>query len=608
MEAHLVDLLLRDSPAPMVILDKDLKILNYSEEWLNSHGLIDEKLIGKSVVELGDSIPESLQEIMQECLLGKQSGNSGAKFILPNGTVTWLSWKINPWRNAEKEIIGLVMFHENVTDRKRKEELLMKAKAVARIGGWEVDLQSNEVYWTEITKEIHEMPEDYVPNLEEGINFYKAGEHREKISLLVSEAIQNGTPWDTELIIVTRTQKELWVRAKGEAEMVDGKCVRLFGTFQDIDKRKRADIRFKEVSQRLSIATNAAGVGIWEYNIPDNHLIWDDNMYKLYGVRRADFSEDYEAWESAVHPEDKERSQQEVAMAITGDKEFDTEFRVVWPDGKVHTIKAEAIVQRDTQGTPLKMIGINWDISPIRHAERQLKQLLRTTKEQNEGLTNFAHIVSHNLRSHATNISMLTDYLIHSEHDPNHGEMDRDDVHKMLGNAAESLNETVVHLNDVVQIRSDIREKIEKTTLFEALQRAVKNIGKLLDDVSAVHHIRVDEHLEILAVPAYLDSILLNLFTNSLKYAHPDRLPEIHISTLTTKENVILKFRDNGLGIDLERHGAKLFGMYKTFHNHKDAKGIGLFITKNQIEAMGGRIEVDSAVGQWTEFSLYFKH
>ncbi|MFS4445904.1 PAS domain-containing protein [Maribacter sp. 2307UL18-2] len=608
METHLVDLLLKDSPAPMVILDKQMKILNYSEEWLKVHDIKEETLIGKSIAHLEQLIPKALQEIIQECLLGNQDRNSGAKFILPNGNITWLSWKINPWRNADNEIIGLIMFLENVTARKRKEELLMKAKSVARIGGWEVDLISNKVYWTDITKEIHEMPEDYVPSLEEGINFYKAGEHRDKISLLVSDAIQNGTSWDTELVIVTSSGKELWVRAKGEAEMVDGKCVRLVGTFQDINEQKKADIRFKEVSQRLSIATNAAGIGIWEYNIPDNTLIWDDNMYKLYGVRKEDFAGVYEAWESTIHPSDKERSQKEVALAIKGEKDFNTEFRVLWPNGKVHTIKAEAVVQRDAQGSPLKMIGINWDISPIRNAEVQLKKLLNATREQNEGLTNFAHIVSHNLRSHATNIAMLTDYLIKSEDDPNPEDMERDEIFKMLGNAAESLNETVVHLNDVVQIRSDIREKIEKIAIYPALQGALKNIGKLIEDQKAVHHIRVDENLKILAVPAYLDSILLNLFTNSLKYAHPERRCEIHVSTLTTRENVILKFRDNGLGIDLKRHGEKLFGMYKTFHNHKEAKGIGLFITKNQIEAMGGRIEVDSVVGEWTEFNLYFKH
>lgn len=585
-----------------------MKILNYSEEWLKVHDIKEETLIGKSIAHLEQLIPKALQEIIQECLLGNQDRNSGAKFILPNGNITWLSWKINPWRNADNEIIGLIMFLENVTARKRKEELLMKAKSVARIGGWEVDLISNKVYWTDITKEIHEMPEDYVPSLEEGINFYKAGEHRDKISLLVSDAIQNGTSWDTELVIVTSSGKELWVRAKGEAEMVDGKCVRLVGTFQDINEQKKADIRFKEVSQRLSIATNAAGIGIWEYNIPDNTLIWDDNMYKLYGVRKEDFAGVYEAWESTIHPSDKERSQKEVALAIKGEKDFNTEFRVLWPNGKVHTIKAEAVVQRDAQGSPLKMIGINWDISPIRNAEVQLKKLLNATREQNEGLTNFAHIVSHNLRSHATNIAMLTDYLIKSEDDPNPEDMERDEIFKMLGNAAESLNETVVHLNDVVQIRSDIREKIEKIAIYLALQGALKNIGKLIEDQKAVHHIRVDENLKILAVPAYLDSILLNLFTNSLKYAHPERRCEIHVSTLTTRENVILKFRDNGLGIDLKRHGEKLFGMYKTFHNHKEAKGIGLFITKNQIEAMGGRIEVDSVVGEWTEFNLYFKH
>ena len=106
--------------------------------------------------------------------------------------------------------------------------------------------------------------------------------------------------------------------------------------------------------------------------------------------------------------------------------------------------------------------------------------------------------------------------------------------------------------------------------------------------------------------PSYLESILLNFTTNAIKYSHPERLPEINY--VLTKENgkCILEIKDNGLGIDLSKYGEKLFGMYNTFHDNKNARGIGLFITKNQVESMGGTIEVESTKNLGTTFKIFF--
>ncbi|OCC28252.1 Histidine kinase [Leptospira interrogans serovar Canicola] len=103
-----------------------------------------------------------------------------------------------------------------------------------------------------------------------------------------------------------------------------------------------------------------------------------------------------------------------------------------------------------------------------------------------------------------------------------------------------------------------------------------------------------------------MESILLNFLTNAVKYRHPDRVPEITLNAERQENRLILSIKDNGLGIDMKKYGDKLFGMYKTFHNNKDAKGIGLFITKNQVEAMGGKIEVESRLNNGTTFRIIF--
>ncbi len=128
----------------------------------------------------------------------------------------------------------------------------------------------------------------------------------------------------------------------------------------------------QHTTDRLTLATKAGGVGIWDYEVINNELIWDEQMFALYGITRKQFGGAYEAWQAGVHPDDRHRGDEEIKMALRGEKEFDTEFRVLWPDGTVHDIRALAKVQHDASGRPLRMIGTNWDITVRKQAEATL--------------------------------------------------------------------------------------------------------------------------------------------------------------------------------------------------------------------------------------------
>ena len=201
METLSANYLIKDSPAAVTVLDTDLCFVLHSNIWRQSFASNSDSILGKSFYEVLPNTPKYLKSIFADCLKGNSNFNKGQKFVTPNGAIQWLSWKINSWKNDDGEIGGLIVTLEDITEDKRREELLIKAEQVARIGGWEVDMSTSMVYWTEVTKEIHEVSENYQPTLEEGINFYKEGEHREKISLLVSEGMLSGKAWDTELII-----------------------------------------------------------------------------------------------------------------------------------------------------------------------------------------------------------------------------------------------------------------------------------------------------------------------------------------------------------------------------------------------------------------------
>jgi signal transduction histidine kinase len=167
------------------------------------------------------------------------------------------------------------------------------------------------------------------------------------------------------------------------------------------------------------------------------------------------------------------------------------------------------------------------------------------------------------------------------------------------------LSETIEYLNEIITIQKN--SNIQKKSIY--LKPELERIKTILQQTIANSQIQIIDtipsDLIVPAVPAYLDSILLNLLSNAIKYRCPDRQAKLEITFEKLIEYTVIAFKDNGIGLNMERNKHKIFGMYKTFHGNEDAKGIGLFLIKNQIEAMKGKIEVESEEGVGTTFKLY---
>ncbi|MGV3594503.1 MAG: sensor histidine kinase [Sediminibacterium sp.] len=241
------------------------------------------------------------------------------------------------------------------------------------------------------------------------------------------------------------------------------------------------------------------------------------------------------------------------------------------------------------------------DFTEMKNAKTEQEILSLQLQKKNQQLLNFAHITSHNLRSPVSNLNSLL-WLYKESETSEEKALLFEKFETVIHNLSETLNELV----DALKIQEDTDKKRE-VLLFEEVFKKVKEsmVGKILETEAVVSY-NFTKAPTIEYPRLYLESILQNLLSNSLKYKSPNRTPVIHVETLFQNGILTLKFSDNGMGIDLKRHADKLFGLNKTFHKHAEAKGVGLFITKTQVEAMGGSITADSEVNKGSVFTIFF--
>lgn len=325
------------------------------------------------------------QRIIDACndyLINDQQFNKPIEYAinLSDGTKTTFKCKFARSLDIDGNPNGVCVFHHSheVGDSydntyKSLNKLLNETTTIARVGGWEIDLANgNQPVWSKITREIHEVPEDYIPNMNEAINFYKEGYDRDLVQRVVAEAIEKGGSWDIECRLITYKKREIWVRAIGRTEMEGGKCVRLYGVFQDIDRIKRSELEKIAISERLSFATSSAKVGIWELDLSTNKLDWDDRMFELYQIDKATFDHSYANWAKSLTAEDRLRSETMFKNALEGKEDFDLTFSIKWPDQSIRFIRGIANVVRDDNGNAQRILGTNWDVTDEEKLKRDL--------------------------------------------------------------------------------------------------------------------------------------------------------------------------------------------------------------------------------------------
>jgi PAS domain S-box-containing protein len=252
-------------------------------------------------------------------------------------------------------------------------------------------------------------------------------------------------------------------------------------------------------------------------------------------------------------------------------------------------------------GVPSEILCIGHDITSLVLRQEELEELVGITSDQNKRLVNFTYIISHNIRSHVANIIGLVNMNEADEND-----LDDKTALKFIKTSTNSLDATIRNLNEIISIQSNTKLPLKDINVQFEITRIINSIQILISNAETTINYLFDPEQHLNTNPAYFESILLNLITNAIKYKSPTLTLIINIGLYEEGDFKVLTFNDNGLGIDLKKHQSQLFGMYNTFHGNQDARGLGLFIVKTQIEALRGRIEVKSLLNEGTTFSVFF--
>lgn len=249
-----------------------------------------------------------------------------------------------------------------------------------------------------------------------------------------------------------------------------------------------------------------------------------------------------------------------------------------------------------------KIHSLNTDLKKeVDHQTQELQKTNQELIEHNNQLEQFAFIAAHNLRAPLTRVLGLANLI---QMGPT--EEDRQSALEKLISSTKDLDQVIKDLNAVLNIKRHTGN-FSEVDLNESLIRTKRILEKEIEDTGTRIINNFSEADKVYAIAPYVESILYNLISNAIKYRDPDRAPFIAIKTTHEKEFVCLAVMDNGLGIDLRKYQQSVFSLYKRFHLHVEGKGLGLYLVKTQIEALGGKVEVKSEPNEGTTFHVYFK-
>ncbi len=361
----------------------------------------------------------------------------------------------------------------------------------------------------------------------------------------------------------------------------------------------------EEQNKKFILAAKLSFDVIWDWNLLTNEVFLGEGFEELYGYALKNNKGNIAIgdWGKYIHPDDKEAVKKGLFDAIKSSAiHWEDAYRFFRADSSIAKVFNRASIFRHADGKAYRMIGALQDITERKKTEQEKELIIKELMKSNADLKQFSYITSHNLRAPLSNIQSILNIIDYSTLDKANEEM-----LKMLDTSGKQLTKTIEDLTKILVIKNNANAQIRTISLTDAFIKLNNIFSSALDEAGAKVFTNFRDP-DIDFNETYFESILINLFSNAIKYRSPDRGLVIQTSTENDSNgNTIFRFSDNGSGIDVNRHKDKLFGLYQRFHDTIEGQGLGLYIIKSQIEALNGTIEIESELDKGTTFIITFK-
>lgn len=577
--------------------------------------------LGKNVLSFfhPDELASATQALTQKDVNSKHHTH---RFIKADGSFFWFKWQLTVDNTkGDYYIIG-----EDVSESKRVSSALSALERVTDTGYWEIDLDTRYLYWSDHVHRIHETDAaTFKPKLEDGLSFF-APEAIPTLADALNKLANTGEPYSVDLNFTSNKGKNLIVNATGFSEVMNGRVVRNFGTFKDLTMQKEDEVARQGLEQRVVLALQAAKIGVWEYDIIHDRLVWDDRLFEIYGRSRDSFKGTLQDWNDCIYTDDLATAQSVFIDSITNHKYFKHEFRVVTNGGDIRSVLGMAACIYDANNNPIKATGVNIDLTEANQIKDELKaiseraqnnaQLAEKMAEKAKAAdiqkSAFLANISHEIRTPISGVIGLVDMLIEDAVVKTVSDEKRQYYLGLIKNSSQHLLNIITDILDFSKIEAG------KISISSQQFNLTKLVEELIDDFShraTEKGLKFDyqsvgmENALCIGDPHRLRQILYNLLGNAIKFT---TVGIISVRARLNKKadgnaNFICAIIDTGIGIEEDSQGA-LFEAFEQVDSSATRRaqgtGLGLPISRKLVELMGGSIKVDSEFGVGSSFTI----
>ncbi len=589
------------------IFDQDGRLLRCNPAWETILGHDPIWLEGQHYAAL--THPDD-RAASQTAIATLQQGQAIADFVNRlrhrDGSYRWVEW-------CAKADGALIYASGRDVTAKRQADLdlqtltahLRTAQRIGRLGSWEFNIQTGEIRWSDQVYPLFGFcPADGPPDFETLVQRLHP-EDRAHHDQVLAAAIAQRQPYAVDLRILHPDGIMRYVQAQGEPiQDTDGQLLQMVGTVLDITERKQIELQLRGLNDRLQLAMAAANMGLWDWDIVTDTMTWAGPMANLYGVSPEQIPHNYARWLDLVYSDDQAIADEAVQQALRMEKVYDTEFRVVRADGSLRYLKGHAVVERDDRGQPLRMLGIDYDITERELSAERIRRYTEQLQASNQELEAFAYSVSHDLRAPLRAIDGFSQALM-------------EDYGDRLDPTAQQyfarIRHNVVRMGDLIDDLLSL-SRVGRSELHWGPVNLSRVAQEIICDLEASEPHRQVEwdimaDLVVSADLTLMRVLLANLLENAWKFTSRRAIAHIALGCISQEDGPVYFVRDDGAGFDMA-FAQQLFGVFQRLHSAQEfpGTGIGLATVQRIVHRHQGRIWAEAAVDQGATFFFTLGH